>query len=214
MPGVWAMAKHSPSGGAGLCWEAPPAWDKFPQLFPSLKCDHFSGCNLLPQPRPDRGRNWEQLRRTPSASGKGKIWQPARSWSTTCAQIHKGQTPCHVSCPQQKVRKAGRKWETLLLVGLFFWLGWLIPSLLFASSWLVSSSDLGVARSRGFRGQSSLPGVLLPPALPSAAPCCRDYCSLLTSQPGLDVSFRITGLFTAQVPIMLPQCLKRKRFAS
>lgn len=53
-------------------------------------------------------------------------------------------------------------------------------------------------------------GMLLPPALPSPVLCCKDYFSLLTSQLGLDVSFRITGLFTAQVHIMLPQCLKRK----
>lgn len=157
-------------------------------------------------------------------SSKGGHHQP-RGRERFGSQLGPGPTPvlkytrvrhratCPVPSGLDKHVGSGRRCSWLVFF--FFLLGCLIPSPLCASSWLVSSSDLGVARSnQGFRRRSSLPGVLLPPALPSAAPCCRDYCSLLTSQPGLDVSFRITGLFTAQVPIMLPQRLKRKRFAS
>lgn len=43
---------------------------------------------------------------------------------------------------------------------------------------------------------------------------CMDYFSVLTSRFELDVSFWITGLFTGQVAIILPECLKRKDLAS
>lgn len=66
----------------------------------SVKCDHFSGWKPAVW---STSRPWHKLgtegRRTLSAPGKGRIWQPAQ---VRCAPMCKGQTLCHVSYPRDR----------------------------------------------------------------------------------------------------------------